>query len=83
VTEALPRPQVVKVNRNAILRATPKDRYDLYAIALGNKLMTINEVRALEDLPKFNDPEFDKPGIPVLPGETPVPPPTAKPPRVI
>ena len=81
LTDSMPRPQYAKVNRNAILRADPKSRYEAYSVALGNRLMTVNEVRALEDQPLFG-PEFDVPGIPPFPGEAPVTIPTVKPPRV-
>lgn len=63
LSDALPRPQLVRLNRNAILRASPKERYETYAIQLANRQITVNEVRALEDLPPFG-PEFDVPGIP-------------------
>lgn len=63
LTALLPRPQTVKANRNAVLRADPKSRFEAYAIELANRQRTINEIRALEDLPSFG-PEFDVPGIP-------------------
>jgi HK97 family phage portal protein len=42
---------VLKLNMAAVLRGSTKDRYESYEIALNSKFMTINEVRALEDLP--------------------------------
>jgi HK97 family phage portal protein len=63
MTAILPRPQHVKLNRNAILRADPKSRYEQYSVALANRQTSVNEVRALEDQPPFG-PEFDVPGIP-------------------
>lgn len=66
LTELLPKPQTVKANRNAVLRSTPKARYEANAIALANYQVTVNELRALEDLPGFG-PEFDKPGLPIPP----------------
>lgn len=60
----LPGPQIVKVNRDALLRADTSTRYATHEVALRNKWRTINEVRALEDEPPFTDPEFDEPGIP-------------------
>lgn len=70
MSDLLPGPQIVKANRNAILRSDPKTRYEANAIALANRQMTINEARALEDQPGFG-PEFDVPGIPPFPGATP------------
>lgn len=63
LTGILPRPQFVKANRNAILRGDPKARQEYYALALANRMMSVNEGRALEDLPGFG-PAFDIPGIP-------------------
>lgn len=65
LSDLLPRPQFVKANRNAILRASPKARFDANAVALANRQVTVNELRALEDLPGFG-PEFDVPGIPPI-----------------
>jgi hypothetical protein len=67
MSDLLPRPQVVKANRNAILRSAPKGRFEANAIALANRQVTINELRALEDQPGFGK-EFDVPGIPPFPG---------------
>jgi HK97 family phage portal protein len=75
-SELLPAPQVVKVNTNAILRLSPKDRHALYGERLNAKTMTINEVRALEDEDPFDGDEFDEPGIP---GGSSGPPPAAPP----
>jgi HK97 family phage portal protein len=47
----LPRPQSVKFNRDALLRADTTTRYQSHEIALRNGWRTINEVRALEDEP--------------------------------
>lgn len=41
----------VKLNLDALLRASLKDRYDAYAVGLEHDFVTINEVRRLEDLP--------------------------------
>lgn len=64
LTQLVPRPQIVKVNRNAILRAEVAGRIDVYDVRLRNKTMTVNEVRALEDEEPFDDPIYDEPGIP-------------------
>jgi len=47
----LPRGTTIKFNPNAMLRATTNERFAAYQIALGAGFMTIDEVRALEDLP--------------------------------
>lgn len=41
----------MKLNLDALLRASLKDRYDAYAIGVGNDIDTINECRLLEDKP--------------------------------
>ena len=41
----------VKLNLDALLRATLKERYDSYAIGITGQFLTINEARELEDLP--------------------------------
>ena len=47
----LPRNQQVKFNPNALLRATTAERYAAHEIALRAGFLTVDEVRALEDLP--------------------------------
>lgn len=51
----LPRGQFVKFNLDALLRGSTKDRYDAYAVALDHGFMTLNEVRAREDLPPLTE----------------------------
>lgn len=63
LTKLLPPPQVVRFNRNALLRSDAEGRNNVYDKRLRNKTMSINEVRALEDEPPFGE-EFDVPGIP-------------------
>jgi HK97 family phage portal protein len=46
----------IKFNVNALLRGSTKERYDAYAVGLDKKFLTVNEVRALEDLPPIEDP---------------------------
>lgn len=72
LTRILPRPQVVRANRNAILRSDVKARFEVYDKRLRQSSMTVNEVRALEDEQPFDDPAFSEPGIPVS-GAGPVP----------
>jgi HK97 family phage portal protein len=45
----------VKLNVKALLRGSTKERYESYAIALENGWMTVNEVRALEDMPPLTE----------------------------
>jgi hypothetical protein len=71
LSDLLPRPQFVRANRNAILRSSPKERYATNAQRLANRETTINELRALDDLPGFG-PEFDVPGIPPIATPTPL-----------
>lgn len=47
----LPRQQNVKFNAGGLLRATTKERYDAHKVALDAGFLTVDEVRALEDLP--------------------------------
>jgi HK97 family phage portal protein len=69
LTDILPRPQYVKANRNAFLRADVIARYDVYEKAIRNRLMTPNEARALEDQPPLNDGTGDNFYGPVAPGK--------------
>jgi hypothetical protein len=67
LTALLPRPQVVKLNTNALLRADTKTRWEVYQIASGIKTLTRNEIRAFEDLPPFPDgDEFPEEPAPVV-----------------
>lgn len=47
----LPRGTWAKANLDALLRGTTQERYDAHASALANHWMTVDEVRALEELP--------------------------------
>jgi HK97 family phage portal protein len=51
----LPRRQYVKFNANALLRTTTKDRYEAHKTAIEAGLLTVNEARALEDLPPLEE----------------------------
>lgn len=51
LSEFLPRPQYVKLNRDALLETNTLQRYQAHASALKNNWETINEVRRLEELP--------------------------------
>jgi HK97 family phage portal protein len=50
IGDLLPRGQSVKFNVNALLRGTTKERYEAHQIALASGWLTVDEVRALEDL---------------------------------
>ena len=64
LSDLLPKPQVAKFNRDAILKSDPLTRAQVQELRLKSKTITINEVRALEDELPFPDPLFDEPGIP-------------------
>ncbi|MCZ7460135.1 phage portal protein [Streptomyces sp. WMMC940] len=49
LSQFLPRPQYVKLNRDALLETNTMQRYLAHASALGSNWATINEVRALEE----------------------------------
>jgi HK97 family phage portal protein len=59
----LPGPQLVRFNRDALLRADTTTRYAAHQVALTNGWRTVNEVRALEDEAPFDDPRYDEPGL--------------------
>lgn len=47
----LPRPRFVRFNADAVLRMTTADRWAVHKLQIDSSAMTINEVRALNDLP--------------------------------
>jgi len=51
LTRLLPRPQFARFNRAAFLRSDTDGRFAAYQTALRNGWMSVNEVRALEDMP--------------------------------
>jgi HK97 family phage portal protein len=50
IAELLPRNHYVRFNSGALLKASLRDRYEAHRVALKAGWMTVNEVRALEDL---------------------------------
>jgi len=60
LTAVLPRPQYVKANRNAILRADPIARATYQTMRIDNGTMSRNEARALEDERPITDGTGDK-----------------------
>ncbi len=62
----IPAPQIIKLNRDAILEGDPELREKLLDLQLRNNTRTVNEVRALRDEDPFG-PEYDEPGIPSAP----------------
>lgn len=64
LTALLPKPQVVKFNRDAVLKSDPMTRAQVQNLRLKSKTITVNEIRALEDELPFPDDDFDMPGIP-------------------
>jgi HK97 family phage portal protein len=63
LTALTPAPQMIKLNRDAILEGDPELREKILDLQLRNNTRTINEVRALRDEDPFG-PEYDEPGIP-------------------
>jgi HK97 family phage portal protein len=51
LTDQMPRPQVAKINRAALLRTDTLTRYQAHAIAKTNGWRNINEIRRIEDEP--------------------------------
>lgn len=68
----LPTRQHVRFNADATARADLKTRYEAYQIALSMGLLTLDEIRSLEDLPPL-PPAQQKPALPA-PGQPGVPP---------
>jgi HK97 family phage portal protein len=64
LSELLPRPQYVQAKRDALLRMTTLDRYQAHALALSSGWKTLDEVRAIEDLPPLVIPATDPLVIP-------------------
>lgn len=64
--EMLPPDVTVKLNTSSALMMTTLERHELHALRLKSETTTVNEVRTLEDEPKFPDAKFDAPGIPDL-----------------
>jgi phage portal protein BeeE len=50
LSSLLPRPQRVRANVSAVLRSDLSTRYESYQTALAAGFLTVDEVRALEDL---------------------------------
>lgn len=55
---------IAVIDRNAVLKADPKTRFETHEIALKNRFKTINEIRKEEDDPPFDGEEFNEPGVP-------------------
>lgn len=68
LTECIPRPQYVKVNRNAVLRGDPLNQIDYITKAIATRTMTPNEARALLEMPPITDGTGDQFYGPVAPG---------------
>jgi HK97 family phage portal protein len=62
LSQFLPRPQYVKLNRDALLETNTMQRYQAHALALTNNWQTINEVRGHEELQPV--PWGNKPFVP-------------------
>jgi HK97 family phage portal protein len=51
LSRLIPSRQYVKLNPDTLLRSTTTERFNAYKVALDAGFMTVNEIRALEDLP--------------------------------
>lgn len=51
LTSMLPRPQYVRIDRDALLQSTTLERYRAHESALKNRWKTVNEIRDDEDMP--------------------------------
>lgn len=58
---------------DGLLRGDTTSRYGVYQMGLQNKIFSVNEVRAFENMNKILDPKFDIPGIPQLEPAVPQP----------
>lgn len=58
-----PRGTTVKFRPAGLLRADIKTRYDVYALAIEHGFMTVDEVRALEDLPPLESAPTSDPNL--------------------
>ncbi len=66
-------------DRNEILRPLPKDRFEIYAKARQMNLMTVNEIRDAEDMPRVEEPRADELFAPIATNPGGNPSTTAKP----
>lgn len=55
LTTISPMGQTVRFNIDGLLRSDTKSRYDAHAVALANGFMTVDEIRAIEDMPPLTD----------------------------
>lgn len=63
LSSLVPRPQRVRFNTDALLRSDTKTRYEAHAIGLSAGFLTVDEVRALEDLEPLDDPAPVEPPV--------------------
>jgi HK97 family phage portal protein len=63
LSSLVPRPQRVRFNTDALLRSDTKTRYEAHAIGLSAGFLTVDEVRALEDLEPLDEPEPVEPPV--------------------
>jgi len=68
----LPRGQTVKLDVKALLRANTDRRYAAYAVALDKGFLTVNEVRAQENLPPLLGGDEVPPKAPAMPEQKPI-----------
>jgi HK97 family phage portal protein len=63
LSSLVPRPQRVRFNTDALLRSDTKTRYEAHAIGLSAGFLTVDEVRALEDLEPLDEPAPVEPPV--------------------
>lgn len=64
LSSLLPSPQQMRFVPDVYLRPSTKERYETYQIAIAAGIMTVNEVRALENLPPVAGGELPTPTAP-------------------
>ena len=65
ITDLLPRGQYAEFNLTEFLRPNQLARYQSYAIGITNQFLTVDEVRALENLPKLDSTQAGNPVEPM------------------
>lgn len=69
LSELLPNPQYIKLNRGALVRTDLLTRYQAHEIALRNRFQTVEEVRGMEDMGPMDQQQTQKwqeVGLPAL-----------------
>lgn len=56
-------PTVARLNTSSMLMMTARERHELHLLRLKSETIAVNEIRVVEDEPKFDDPKYDQPGL--------------------